>query len=86
MQTEKPILHPWQEVVGTLDRVETCEEKVILRISSIVQIALEIPLNGLVKGDLDFVQLIGQNISILRTGKDYILQSKPDDDTRSKVP
>ena len=86
MQTEMPILHPWHEVVGKLDRVEKLEERVICRISSIRQIVVEIPLNELVKGDLDLVQLIGQNISILRTGKDYILkQSKLDSDIGSKA-
>lgn len=79
-------LGPWDEVVGTLDRVEKREERVVFRISSIRQITVEIPLDELVKGDLDFVQLIGQKISILRTCKDYILkQSEPDRDTGSKA-
>lgn len=80
-------LRPWVEVVGMLDRVETYEERVVLRISSINRIALEIPLNELMKKGLDLVQLTGQNICILRTDKDYILkQSKPYRDTRSEVP
>jgi len=79
-------LGPWEEVVGILDSVETHEERGVLRITLIRRIGLEIPLNEMTESVGRLVQLKGQKISILRTDEDYILQSKPDDDTRSKVP
>ncbi len=86
MQTELPILHPWHEVLGTVDRVEIYEEKVVLRISSIRRIVLEIPLDELMKEGVNLAQLKGRNISILRTDEEYILkQSNLDEDTRSEV-
>ena len=77
---------PWEEVVGTLDRVEKHEERVVLRILSIRQITVNIPLNELMTDGVKLEQLKGRKISILRTDKQYILkQSKLDEDTRSKV-
>jgi hypothetical protein len=87
-------LQPWQEAIGTVKSIETFMDNVVISIftgggfnlaRTRRHIAVEIPLIELVKGNLDLVQLIGQNISILRTDESYILQSKPDDDTRSKV-
>ena len=87
MRTEKFILHPWQEVVGTVDGVETHEERGILRITLIRRIGVEIPLNELVVGGVNLVQLKGRKISILRTNKDYILTySEPDGDIGSQAP
>ena len=86
MQTKKLILYPWHEVIGTVDRVETYEERVILRISLSRHISLEIPLNELMKEGVNLAQLKGRNISILRTDEEYILkQSNLDEDTRSEV-
>jgi hypothetical protein len=86
MQTELPILHPWYEVVGTVDRVEIYEEKVVLRISSIRRIVLEIPLDELMEDGVNLVHLRGRKISILRTEKEYILKhSEPDGDIGSKA-
>jgi hypothetical protein len=86
MQTEMPILHPWHEVVGTVDSVENYEEKVVLRISSIRRIALEIPLDELMENDLNLAQLKGLQITILRTNEAYILKlSKQDGDSKSKA-
>ena len=86
MQTELPILHPWHEVVGTVDRVEIYEEKVVLRISSIRRIVLKIPLDELMENGLNLAQLKGLQITILRTNEAYILKlSKKDDDTKSKA-
>lgn len=76
----------WEEVVGILDSVEIHGERGVLRISFIRRIGLEIPLNEMMESVGRLVQLKGRKISILRTDEDYILQSKPDDDTRSKVP
>ena len=86
MNVEDAPLRPWQEVVGTLDGVETYAGRVVLRISLIRRIGLEIPHNELMESVGRLVQLKGRKISILRTDEDYILQSKPDDDTRSTVP
>jgi hypothetical protein len=83
---ERLILHPWQEVVGTVDGVEAYEERGVIRISLIRCISLEIPLNELMEGSVYLVQLTGQKISILRTDKDYILKySEPDGDIGSKA-
>ena len=79
-------LGPWEEIVSILDSVETHEERGVLRITLIRRIGLEIPLYEMTESVGRLVQLKGQKISILRTDEDYILQSKPDDDTRSKVP
>jgi len=87
MNVEDAQLRPWQEVVGTVDGVETYAGRVVLRISLIRRIGLEIPLNELMEGGVDLVQLTGQKISLLRTDKDYILkQSEPDGDIGSKAP
>jgi hypothetical protein len=86
MQTEKLIFPPWYEVVGTVDRVEIFEEKVVLRISSIRRIALEIPLDELMENGLNLAQLKGLKITILRTNESYILKLiKQDDDSKSKA-
>ena len=85
MQTEKLILHPWQEVFGIVDGVETHEERGVLRITLIRRIGLEIPLNELMEGGVNLVQLKGRKISILRTNNDYLLQCKPDNNTGSKA-
>ena len=77
---------PWEEVVGIMDSVETHEERVVLRISSIRQITVDIPLNELMTDGVKLEQLKGRKIAILRTDEQYILkQSKLDEDTRSKV-
>ena len=87
MQTEKLILHPWQEVVGTVDSVEKFEKRGVLRISLIRCISLEIPFIDLRERSVNLVLLTGQKISILRTDHDYILkQSEPDGDIGSKAP
>ena len=78
-------LQPWQEVVGTVDGVETYAGRVVLRISLIRRIGLEIPLNELIEGGVNLVQLKGRKISILRTDKGYLLQCKPDNNTGSKI-
>jgi hypothetical protein len=86
MQTELPILHPWHEVVGTVDSVETYEESVVINISTRRRVSLEIPLNKLKVYDVKLEHLVGQRISILRTDHDYALNtSSQDDDTGSKV-
>lgn len=83
---EKTTLRPWQEIIGTVDDVETYKEIAVIRISSRRRVSLEIPINELKECNMSLEQLIGQNISILRTGKDYILkQSEPDGDIGSKA-
>ncbi len=79
-------LLPWEEAVGTVESVETFRNNVVISIFTGGGFSLEIPLNELMKGGVNLVQLKGRKISILRTDDGYILkQSKLDDDTRSKV-
>ena len=86
MQPEKLILHPWQEIVGTMNKVETHEEKGVLRISLTRHFSLEIPINELIEGSVNLAQLEGQKVSVLRTNEAYILKlSEQDDDTKSKL-
>jgi len=80
-------LRPWQEVIGTVDGVETYEESVVINILTSRRVSLEIPINKLKVYDVSLEQLVGQRISILRTDNDYALNtSSQDDDTGSKVP
>ena len=84
---ERLILHPWEEVVGTVDDVETYKEIAVIRISSRRRVSLEIPINELKECDMSLEQLIGQRISILRTDNDFVMNtSSQDDDPLSTVP
>ena len=71
-------LRPWQEVVGTVDDIETYEERVVINILTSRRISLEIPFNELMEDGVNLVQLTGQQVSILRTDTGYLLQCKPD--------
>ena len=84
---KKTNLRPWQEVIGTVEGVETDKEIAVIRISSRRRVSLEIPINELKGCDMSLEQLVGQRISILRTDNDYALNmSSHDDDTGNTVP
>ena len=84
---EKTTLRPWQEIIGTVDDVETYKEIAVIRISSRRRVSLEIPINELKECDMSLEQLIGQRISILRTDNDFVMNtSSQDDDPMSTVP
>ncbi len=86
MNVEAAGLRPWQEVVGTVDGVETYEESVVINILTSRRVSLEIPINKLKACDVSLEQLVGQRISILRTDNDYALNtSSQNDDTGSKA-
>ena len=86
MNVEAAGLRPWQEVVGTVDGVETYEESVVINILTSRRVSLEIPINKLKVNDVSLEQLVGQRISILRIDNDYALNTgSQDDDTGSKV-
>jgi len=79
-------LSPWQEVIGTVDRVETNKKSVVISISSRSHLSLEIPLIEFNEAFVNLGQLTGQRISILRTDKGYVLKpSRYDYNTESKV-
>ena len=72
-------LRPWQEVVGTVDGIETHEESVVINILMSRRVSLEIPINKLKVNDVSLEQLVGQRISILRTDNDYALNTGSQD-------
>jgi hypothetical protein len=87
MQIEMLILHPWHEVIGTVDSVETYEESVVINILTSRRVSLEISITKLKVYDVNLEQLVGQRISILRTDNDYVLNtSSPDNVIGSKAP
>jgi len=84
---KKTNLRPWQEVIGTVDGVETYGESVVINILTSRRVSLEIPINKLKVYNVSLEQLVGQRISILRTDNDYALNmSSHDDDTGNTVP
>jgi len=86
MPAENLILHPWQEVVGVVDSIETYEKRVVFNISFSRKICLDIPLDEIIPNNETLAQLTGRNISILRTNQKYFLKHcNLDEDPRSIV-